>query len=121
MSGSGSARLVGGVSLLGALTAATLLACESPADLESVQTIILEPQDTTFQFREDDLGFRYRIALLDGDGDTITDPRVIEWHSSHGLVAQVSTRGFVTPIAPGVTIITARSGGLAETATVQIE
>ena len=121
MSGSGSARLVIGVGLLAALSGATLVACDTPADLERVQTIVLEPQDTTFQFREDDLGFRYRITLLDGDGDTITDPRVIEWHSSHGLVAQVSGGGFVTPIAPGVAVITARSGGLAQTATVQIE
>lgn len=58
-------------------------------------------------------------ALADANGNPITG-RAIAWTSSAGNVATVSATGFVTPVAPGTTTITASCEGQSATVSVTV-
>ena len=58
-------------------------------------------------------------ALAPSDGPPLTQP--VKWTSSNAGVATVDADGLVTSLSPGTTVITATSGDVADTTTVEVE
>lgn len=105
------------------LAASLLLAAgcgddNDPTAFARVDQVILEPADTAV---EHPATFRYRITLLDEDGDVIDDvDRPAEFTASNQATVNVSDFGIVETEAAGSTVITARIGGSTGTATVLV-
>lgn len=106
------------------LVASLLLAagCDNgndPTALARVHQVILGPADTTV---EHPASFRYRITLLDEDGDVIDDgvDRPAEFTASNQSVLNVFDGGFVETEAAGTSLITARVGGSTGMASVAV-
>jgi len=60
------------------------------------------------------------VRALDGKGAPLRDMPPVVWASSDPKVAEVSGNGHVVPKAPGKTVVTAQSGKITASATVEV-
>jgi hypothetical protein len=94
---------------------APLAACsdEAPEEIESIQ---LTPGSVTLVAGQT---LALGVTVHGASGGTLTD-RPITWNSSNAAVAGVDTNGFVTTIAPGITIVMAVCEGNFGSATITV-
>ena len=102
--------------------AAGLAACDGgtdPTDLARVNEIVISPEDTTVEHPD---SFRYRIQLLDADGEAIDDGvnRPMKFTPSDHSVVNVTTLGYVRTEQEGTTNITVQVGGTTEHASLVV-
>ena len=98
-----------------ALVAATAAACNDndPTALARVHEVVLVPGDTVVEHPD---SFRYRVLLLDAEGDPIDDERPMTFEATNQAVINVSSRGYVRTETGGTTQVRARVGGATGTA-----
>jgi hypothetical protein len=85
--------------------------------LATVATIQLTPPVATLVVGN---SLPYVATLLDARGNAITSQRTVTWATSSTTVASVNSSGVVTGLALGNTQVTATSGSVVGTATVQV-
>jgi hypothetical protein len=91
--------------------AAFAAACDSGTNAPSVDTVIIEADDSEVAVGGT---LQLQATAYDDDGDEITG-RPVEWTSSNRNVATVSSSGLLTGVSPGSVNITAEIGGERDT------
>lgn len=87
--------------------AAFAAACDSGTNAPSVDTVIIEADDSEVAVGGT---LQLQATAYDDDGDEITG-RPVEWSSSNENVATVSASGLLEGVSPGTVRITAEIGG----------
>lgn len=102
----------------GIAAAALAVGCDSdPTSFARVEQVRLSPEDTTVEHPD---SFRYRVELLDANGDPILDSRPMTFTPSDLDVATVSSSGWMRTRGPGVVQIVAKVGGPVARATLHV-
>ncbi|HEY0020555.1 MAG TPA: DVUA0089 family protein [Longimicrobium sp.] len=96
--------------------AAFAAACDSGTNAPSVDTVIIEADDSEVAV---DGTLQLQATAYDDDGDEITG-RPVEWSSSNRNIATVSASGLLTGVSPGTVDITAEIGGERDTQTFEV-
>lgn len=102
---------------LGVLSlAAFAAACDGGTDAPSVDSVIIEADDS-----EVAVGGTLQLTATayDDDGGVLTG-RTVEWTSSNNSIATVSSTGVLTGVATGTVNITAEIGGESDTQSFQV-
>lgn len=96
--------------------AAFAAACDSGTNAPSVDTVIIEADDSEVAAGGT---LQLQATAYDDDGDEITG-RPVEWTSSNQNVATVSSSGLLTGVSPGSVNITAEIGGERDTQSFEV-